>query len=319
VVTESRALGRPVVKMLRAAILAATALFGALLFGPASGRAAPRGEIAAICDTGIAPYRVLLESLKKSCDCELRVIPPEEAAREGLERRLKADGVRAVLAVGLRAREAVEGLRDLPVLLTMVPNVAPWVAARSNRAGIEMSLSPRQHLEALRRVFPRARRIGVIFDPAQTGGYVRDAQTAAAALQLTLETREIGRAGELSRHLEELRGRVDALWLIPDPTVLQGENLSLLLLYSFESRVPLYGFARKYVEQGAVAASQADIATLGVQVADVIRSMSLLPASAGPRWEYSRGAQLLLNQKVARKMGIVFDPAVLEAAADVLR
>ena len=318
-VTQSHAPGRPVVKTLCTALLAAVALFAALLFGPAPGRTAPRGEIVAICDTEVAPYRALLEGLKKSCDCELRVIPPEEAAREGLEWRLKTEGVRAVLAVGLRAREAVEGLRELPVLLTMVPNVAPWVAAQPNRAGIEMSLSPRQHLEALRRVFPRARRIGVIFDPAQTGAYVRDAQAAAAALNLTLDAREIVRSGELSRHLEELQGRVDVLWLIPDPTVLQGENLGVLLLYSFESRVPVYGFARKYVEQGALAASQVDVAALGAQVAEVLRRLPSLPTGTGPRWEYSRAAQLVLNQKIARKMGIVFDPAVLEAAADVVR
>ena len=250
----------------------------------------------------------------------MRVIPPQEAAQQGLEQRLKAAGVRAVLAVGLQARAAVEGVRDLPVLLTMVPQVAPWVAAQANRSGIEMSLSPRQHLEALRRVFPRAKRIGVIFDPAQTGGYVREAQAAAAALNLTLVTREIARPGEFSRRLEELRGQVDVIWMLPDPTVLQGENLNVLLLASFESRVPLYGFARKYVELGAIAASQFDFAALGAQVAELIRRLPSPPAGAAPpRWEYARGAQLVLNQKVARKMGIVFDPDVLEAAADVIR
>ena len=145
-----------------------------------------------------------------------------------------------------------------------------------------MSLSPRQHLEALRRVFPRAKRIGVIFDPAQTGGYVREAQAAAAALNLTLVTREIAQPGEFSRRLEELRGQVDVIWMLPDPTVLQGENLNALLLASFESRVPLYGFARKYVELGAVAASQFDFAALGAQVAELIRRRRPRPP-ASPR------------------------------------
>ena len=316
----TRAQGRSVSRLPVRAMVAAVAALAVLLSGAMPVRAAPAGEVAVICDQGIAPYRALLESLQRACDCTLRLIAPQEAAQPDLEQRLRASGVRAVVAVGLQARAAVEPLRELPVLLTMVPQVAPWVAAQPNRAGIEMSLSPRKHLEALRRVFPRAKRIGVILDPAQTGGYVLEAQSAAAALNLSLITREITRPGEFFPQLEDLRGQVDVIWVLPDPTVLQGENLQALLLASFESRVPLYGFARKYVEMGAIAASQHDFAVLSAQVADLIRQMMSLPAGAVlPRWEYTRGAQLVLNQKVARKMGIVIDPEVLEAAADVIR
>jgi len=301
--------------MRRLAVVLATLL---LLAAPA--HAAAAGEVAVICDREVAPYRALLDAFTKDCDCTVRVIPPQEAAQPDLEQRLRASGVRAVVAVGMQARAAVEGLRELPVLLAMVPQVQPWVAAQANRSGIEMSLAPRQHLEALRRVFPRARRVGLVFDPAQTGGYVREAQAAASALNLTLVTREIAKSGELSSRLEELRGQVDVIWVLPDPTVLQAENLNVLLLASFESHTPLYGFARKYVELGAIAAAHLDPAALGEQVAEMIRRMPFTPAGAHlPRWEYARGAQLVLNQKVARKMGIVLDPDVLEAAADVLR
>lgn len=310
----------PVATTLRAALLAAVAAFVVLLPGTGPARAAATGDIVVICDREIAPYRALLEAFTKACDCTVRVIPPQDVKPEGLEPRLKGEGVRAVLAVGLQAREAVEGLRELPVVLTMVPLVEPWVAARPNRRGIEMALSPRQHLETLRRVFPWARRIGLVFDPEQTGGYVREARSAAAALNLTLETCEIAKPGELSLRFGELRDRIDVFWLRPDPKVLQGENLNILLLGSFESHIPLYGFAKKYVELGAIAAAHIDPAALGVQAAGMIRRV-IAPSTGGapPRWEYARDAQLVLNQKVARRMGIVLDPAVLEAAADVLR
>jgi len=293
---------------------------GTLLLLAAPVHAGPAGEVAVICDQEPVPYRLLVESLKDACNCTVRVISPEDAAREGLERRLKADGVRAVVAVGMQARATVEGLRDLPVLLTMVPRILPWVAAQTNRFGIEMSLSPRQHLDTLRRVFPRASRIGLIFDPAQTGDYVREARAAASALNLKLVTREIARPGELSRRFEELRDQVDVFWLLPDQTVLQGENLDILLLASFESRIPIYGFARKYVELGAIAAAHLNPAELGDQAARMVPLLLSTPADAAlSRWVYARGTQLVLNQKVARKMGIIFDPDVLEAAADVLR
>jgi putative ABC transport system substrate-binding protein len=314
----TRAHANRTLKRLCTALLATVAACAGVVTAPVPVAAAAAGAVAVICDREIAPYRALLDEFTKTCDCAVRVIPPREAAPEGLEQRLKADGVRAVLAVGLQGRAAVEGVLELPVVLALVPQVGPWVEARPNRHGIEVSLSPRQHLETLRRIFPRSQRVGVVFDPAQSGWYVREALRAAAALDLTLVPRDISQPGELSSQLEELRGRIDVLWLLPDPTVLQGENLTVLLLASFESGVPIYGFARKYVELGAVAAAHLDPAALGAQAAALLRRASSPAGAPAPRWEYARGARLVLNQKVARKMGIVLEPALLEAA-DVVR
>jgi putative ABC transport system substrate-binding protein len=282
--------------------------------------AAPRGEIAVVCDQDLAPYRALVESFANASALPVRVIPCAEAAQPDLEERLRREGVRAVLAVGMQSRAAVERLQELPVLLAMVPRVESWVAAQPNRLGIEMALSPRQNLETLRRVFPRARRVGVIFDPGQTGGYVREAATAAAELGVTLIVREITRPADLSRHLGELRGQVDVIWLLPDPTALQGPNLDALLLASFESRIPLYGFARKYAELGAVAAAHLDPAAMGAQAAGMLAgAIDRAPDPATARWRYAIGAQLIVNRKIARKMGLDLDPNLLEEADDVLR
>ena len=293
-------------------------VFATLLLAAVPAVAAPAGEILVVCDTGIAPYRALLEGFAKSSPLPVRVVAPEGAAGADLEARLRREGVRAVLAVGMQSRAAVEDLRELPVLLAMAPRVEPWVAAQPNRLAIEMALSPRQHLEAIRRVFPRARRVGVVYDPAQSGGYVREA-ASEAGLGLTLATREIGRPAELARRLEELRGQADVLWLLPDPTVLQGANLDALLLASFESRIPLYAFARKYVELGAVAAAHLDPAAMGEQAAAMLAAVNHVPSPAAVRWRYATGTRLVVNQKVARKMGIELDPALLREADDVIR
>jgi putative ABC transport system substrate-binding protein len=289
-----------------------------LLLAAAPAASAPAGEVAVLCETDVGPYRELLKGFREASALPVRVLAPEDARKEGLEERLREQGATAVLAVGEGARAAVEGLRRLPVLLAMVPRVEPWVAAQRNRLGIEIALSPRQHLEAIRRVFPRARRVGVVYDPAQSGGYVREA-LSEAGLGLTLVTREIARPAELARRVDELRGEADVLWLLPDPTVLQGPNLDALLLASFESRIPLYAFARKYVERGAVAAAHFDPAAMGAQAAAMLAGLGQAPAPASARWRYATGARLVVNQKVARKMGLELDPALLREADHVLR
>lgn len=299
--------------MKRLLLAAAACLLAA---GPAA--AAPAGVVVAVCDRDVAPYRELLESFTRECGCPVRVIDPGEVVREGLERGLQGEGVRAVLAIGVQAREAVGGLREVPVLLAMAPQAERWVAAQPNRIGIEMALPPRRNLETLRTVFPQAKRVGVVYDPAQAGDYVREALSAAPELGLTLEAREIARPAELQHAIDSLRARVDVFWVLPDPTVLQGENLNLLLLASFESRIPLFGFARKYAELGAVAAMQLDPAGLGAQAAALLHEPRV-GAPAETRHVFARDARLVLNERVARKMGLTIGPAALEAAGDVIR
>jgi putative ABC transport system substrate-binding protein len=295
------------------------ALAALAFLGATAVRAASPGEVAVVGDLNVAPYRAVVEGFRKASTLPVRVIPCAEAARPGFEEWLRREGVRGVVAVGLQPCAAVDGLRGLPVLRAMAPQVQAWVAAQPNRFGIELALSPRQHLETIRRVFPRARRVGVVFDPAQTGAYVREA-LSAAGLGLTLVTREISRPAELSGRLAELRSQVDVFWLLPDPTVLQGANLDALLLYSFESRIPIHGFARKYAELGAVAAAHFDPGAMGAQAATVLdAAIGHPPEPAAARWRYAADAQLVVNQKVARKMGLDLDPALLKEADDVIR
>ena len=291
-------------------------VLGLLLLAAAPADAAPAGEIAVVCDKGVAPYRALLDGFREASAHPVRVVAPEDAREPGFEERLQGRGAARFSRSACRRATAVEGLRRLPVLLAMAPQAASWVAAQPNRLGIEMALSPRQHLETLRRVFPRAQaRSASSSTPGRPAGYVARGRGRRGGLGLTLVTREIARPADLSRRLEELRGQIDVLWLLPDPTVLQGENLDLLLLASFESRLPLYGFARKYVELGAVAAAHLDPAAMGAQAAGMLAACARRrpPRPRGPRWQYATGARLVVNQKVARKMGIDLDPALLEA------
>jgi putative ABC transport system substrate-binding protein len=297
-----------------ASILAAVLLFAA----PAL--AASGGEVAVVCDREVAPFRAVLEAFTEHCGCSVRELTLQEAGRAGLEQSLRAQGVRAVLAIGAEARDAVSGVRELPVLAAMAPDVPSWVAAQQNRLGIRMEISPRQHLETIRRVFPRARRIGLVFDPRQTGGYEREAAQAASELGLVLDARETARPADLARQLDVLHDRVGVIWLLPDQTVLAGENIKVLLLASFEARLPLYGFARKYVDLGAIAAAYVEPAAIGAQAAAMLSRACAAPGGpASARWEYASRPRLAVNQKIARKMGVVLDPAVLEAADDVLR
>jgi len=275
--------------------------------------------VAVVTEPGVAPYKVVLQGFRAACPCRVLEFSLAEARAQGFERRLGEAGAAAVLAIGMPAREAVSAVRGLPVVAVMAPRMQEWAAGAANRFGISLAVSPQAHLEAIRLVYPGARRVGVIYDPAESGEYVREALAAAPSLGLELLAREAARPEEVPRALTRELAGTDVLWLLPDPTVLGAENLDLFLLDSFQKRLPIHAFALKYVELGAVSALNADLGALGRQAGRRLERRLQLGAGGGePRFAYARGFQLVLNGMVARKMGIALPAAALEEAAHVV-
>jgi putative ABC transport system substrate-binding protein len=274
--------------------------------------------VAVYLNPEIRPYHAVLEGFKSSCDCTVTELPLAGKDHAPPVETLAAGKLKLVLAVGLEAGTAAAGVRDLPVLLTMVPDVRARIAGHPNWSGIEMALPPARHLEAMRRLFPEAKRIGVIYNPATLGEYVREAGVAARGAGLTLVTREIREPREALARLEELKGQVDAFWMLPEPALAQPEVFSALLLFSYQNRVPVYSFAKKYVALGAIAALTIEPRDLGVLAGEFARGILQPGANATTaRWKYARESDLVVNRKIAEKMGLQLGADALRGATDV--
>jgi putative ABC transport system substrate-binding protein len=71
-------------------------------------------------------------------------------------------------------------------------------------------------------------------------------------------TREVTRPYEVSGAIENLRGKIDVFWMLPDPIVITPETFNSILLFSFQNKVPVFSFSNKYVKMGALASLSAD-------------------------------------------------------------
>jgi putative ABC transport system substrate-binding protein len=66
--------------------------------------------------------------------------------------------------------------------------------------------------------------------------------------------------------------------------------------------VPIFSFAGKYVEMGAVAALVVDPHDMGVQAGEIVKTLAA--GRKGPIRVYARRSRLVINTKVAAKMGL---------------
>src|SRR5207249_10401627 len=75
-------------------------------------------------------------------------------------------------------------------------------------------------------LLPTLQVLGVIYDPEKTGALVKEAGEVAGKFGLRFLATPVASQTEVPAALRSLLGKVDALWLLPDDTVVTPESLT---------------------------------------------------------------------------------------------
>ncbi len=279
----------------RTQFLFAAALFLCLLLPLSPAHAS---DVIIIKDSEIKPYRDAIEGFRSTCGCGVREL--ELADPDAIEQALKQHPD-AVLAVGTRAFRKARLLRNLPVIYLLVMPSETADPQASNLSGVSMEIGPETYLSTITGLFPDVKRIGLLFDPENMGAFVRQATLVAAGKGIMLVPKVLLDPRQAPAILEQLKGKIDALWMLPDATVITTETVDYLMLFSFRNKIPIFSFSDKYVERGAVAALRIDPRDMGAQAGEMARD--LLQGGKGPVRAFPRTSRLVVNMKVGTKIG----------------
>lgn len=274
------------------------------------------GSVAVVMDGKLPVYRRVMTGFS----VELRA-PMREYSLDGKRDRgakifaeIIKDKPALVLAIGpISANLGRELLpKDIPLLFTMVPNLEQYSDLKgSNIAGIALEQSLRDQLSTLKTVAPKTRSVGVVFSPRHTSRKIADAKREARSLGLTLVTAEASSASDVKRAVETLSGRIDALWMLPDPTVLNLAAFDALLDFSLKRKIPLFAINYKFVERGALVSMGLDYARIGQQAGRLggrIINARTRPSEVGV--QDPEGVDIAINLSTARAIGVQCDLAI---------
>jgi putative ABC transport system substrate-binding protein len=218
-----------------------------------------------------------------------------------------------VLALGRKALlRAIDLPESLPIIYLLAPDGGSLSQGQDNISGIEMEIPPARQLAAFIEILPNIKRLGLIYDPAKSKEVVEEARLIAQLNGIELIAEEAGSAQQISGLLADLKGRVDAFWMLPDSTVTNPNTLDALLLFSFENQVPLLTFADKYLAAGATVSVTFDLYDMGVQAGRMAQKVLEHPThETVSAAEHPEKVNLNLNHKIAAKLGIVVNTASL--------
>lgn len=290
----------------------------ALLLGP--GRpAAAAYRITAVLSSGLQPYVEAMQGFRDSITAAVPVQGPKsiiyaeikeyilekQPSRASLRQEILADRPDLLVAIGTNALSFVRVKNaDIPIVYLMVPYPAGIVNGRSNITGVNMQISPARQLDALLAAVPGLKRFGLIYDPRRSSSLLKEIEAAARARNISLIAKQARESSAVPGLLDEMIGRIDCFWMLPDLTVVTPESVELILLFSLEHRVPVFSFSSKYLTRGAAFAVTFDNYDLGRSAAEMtMKILAGQTADALPPIE-PQAIRLQINRSVVQKLGI---------------
>jgi putative ABC transport system substrate-binding protein len=196
----------------------------------------------------------------------------------------------------------------------MVLNPQALVQDNANVTGVSMNIAPERQLSLLRQILPKVKKIAMFFDPGKSGNYVAKSYNAAAIMDIELVAKGVHSSREAIAAIDAMKGKADALWLLPDTTVVNPATIDLLLLSTIENKIPVLTFSDKYVEKGALLSLEVDAEEAGRQAGEMVNSILAGAAVQSIEKEDARGGILTVNLIVAKKLGISINANVIKHA-----
>src|SRR5256885_1463718 len=131
-----------------------------------------------------------------------------------------------------------------------------------------------------------------------------DAQSDHPGLQINAVSRE--RWKGVPQQLRALLSEVEALWLIPDSTVLTNESIRFILESALGHQIPVIGFSPEFTRLGALLSISVNYGDVGRETGllakRILDGERLLPLNPVP----IERLKITVNLKTARFLGITF-------------
>ena len=220
-------------------------------------------------------------------------------------RKVRKERPDIVLAIGvLTATIVKEKIKDIPIVFCMVINHERFHLSAPNITGISTEIAIEDQLKGFQSILGSFKNLGVIYDPSKTGNIIKNAEMEMKHLGVNLAKIEISSSKEVPEAMENLIGKIDALWLLPDSTVVTKKSFDFIKSITLEKKIPLLCTSDVFVKAGALAAVFSDYKCVGRQAAQLAGEILSQSSPCSLGIVNPDSFKLAVNVETAEKLGI---------------
>ncbi len=223
-------------------------------------------------------------------------------------RKIKKEKPDIIITIGILATTiAKEEIKDIPIIFCMVINHERFQLTGDNITGIAAEISAEEQLKEYQTILNPLKDIGVIYNPSKTGNIIVSAEKKLKDIGMNLVKYEINSSKKVPEAMKSLAGRIDALWLLPDSTVVTKKSFDLIISTTRENKIPLLCTSDVFVKAGALAAVFSDYEYVGRQAVQLAGEILEKPSPCSLGIVNPDSFKLAINTDTAEKLGLRLD------------
>ena len=268
-------------------------------------------DIAILQSSDIAAYREAVAGLKATGP--IGAVYTEYDVQGDLElgktlaRKARASNASLVVAVGLKAALAAKvEIVDVPIVYMMILDPLKHQLTADNMTGTLLEVPVDRQLKIMRMFLPTLHRIGTLYDPAKTSSRVKEAERQATISDFQLKGLPVESEKDVPQQLRVLLSNVEALWLMPDSTVLTSESIQFILESALTRQIPVIGFSPEFTRLGALLSMSVNFGDVGRETGlltkHILNGDVRLPLNPVP----IKRPKITVNLKTMKFLGITF-------------
>ena len=290
-------------------------VFGMMLVCGLYSSAALAGGVVVLQSDTLAPYEAAVEAFEVGLGQDVRVynLRGDRERAVAVAHQFQKARPELVFAVGEKAAWTASNLlSDVPQVFAQVKDPQRFGIGGTQVTGV-VSLIPTETMLSQFRVFlPDVRRLGFLHS-AQLSVDQQALVDEAKSAGFELLPVEIQSAKDLRAAVISTLRKVDALWLPPDPHLVNSDSFRFLSEASRRSGIPILTSSEALVHAGALIGVVPDHAASGAQAAALAKRILVQGAIPGSiSYEAPLGFRVLLNEASLAALDLVIDPLFLD-------
>ena len=247
-------------------------------------------EPAAVLSSDSGHYRQALEGFTEAWGSSVPVV--------GAGAFLPA-GATAFVAIGTKAA-ARRWPRNSIVVACLAPSIADDTDDTLTR--VSLMADPQVLVKHLRVLMPRLKVLQAFWSSEASRQDTEALVKAGEDIGVVVLSERIFPPSRLPERLRGLEDKADALWLMPDPELVNAENFAIMREYAAAQKIPFIGPTEGLAERGATATIAVTFREMGRAAALSVRAR--LAGRAEAEVIYVRRATVTVNAGAARAVGL---------------
>lgn len=226
----------------------------------------------------------------------------------------------AIVSIGETATVlSAENMRKTPIIYCTVTNALDMPVnikddpRAAYAAGVTMDVSPKEQIQWVRKVQPKAGGLGVLCSEhsAKTAEAIRVAGEAAGLSVVVVKTTK----EDFVKAIETVSGKgCDGVLMLADARIYDGTTAKHLLLWGARNKKSVWAFSENFVKAGALSGSYADSESMARQTVELVGKVVSGGNPTAIGLQYPTQVRRAINERTGALIGATIPQDALQAA-----